>query len=243
MLESSKNDYKSLRNIVYIAIVFAVVSCITILYTSLFTARLVRILYATVLIGFYFIRFKQRKKTFQLALVFFWMRDVSGIYYEASLGVFFYFGLGTIAYLLLFFKQLKNLMRLKFEAPSIVATGLFTLACFIILFNLKYLLGDASEGSSVIYYFYFLGTSIIVLILLSFYYYYRMGSLRALIFSFAIFSLMISDVSSYFGYYLGVSPLFLITGVFYIIALVLLINFLARPSLISEENRIENDLI
>ncbi|WP_028377577.1 hypothetical protein [Leeuwenhoekiella sp. MAR_2009_132] len=177
-----------------------------------------------------------------MALIFFWMRDVCAIYYEANLGVFFYFGLGTVAYLLLFFKQLKNLMHLKFEAPSIIATGLFTLACFIILFNLKYLIGDASEGSIVIYYFYFFGTSIIVLILLSIYYYYRMGSLRALVFSFAIFSLMISDVSSYFGYYLGVNPLFLITGVFYIIALVLLINFLVRPSLISEENRIENDL-
>lgn len=218
-------DLERFQMLLALGVVVVIVNSLAVLFFPTLISRLLRSAGSTILIGFFIFSFLGQRKLLILALIAFWLRDIAAIFYEDGLIVLGYFICGGIAYFSLFFKQLKKLLRFKLITPSITITGLVVLACFAMLYSLESVLAMQDHERSLIYYYYFLGISIVFLLLLAIYYYYRFGSLRALLFSFAVVSFTISDIAAYLGIYLENYLFFLITRIFYFAGLLVLMNF------------------
>ncbi|MFD2828627.1 hypothetical protein ACFSYG_19265 [Leeuwenhoekiella polynyae] len=195
-------DLERFQMLFAIGLGLVIVNCLAVLFFPTFISRMLRFVGSTLLIGFFVFSFPKQSKVLMLALIAFWLRDIAAIFYEDSLISLGFFICGGIAYFSLFFRQLKNLLRFKLMTPSFAITGFVVLACFGMLYSLESVLAIQDHERSLIYYYYFLGISIVFSLLLAIYYYYRLGSLRALLFSFAVFSFAISDIAAYLGIYL-----------------------------------------
>ncbi|WP_442844548.1 hypothetical protein [Leeuwenhoekiella sp. H156] len=222
-----------------IGVLLIAINFIAVLFFPTDASRVIRFAGSTVLNGYFLIVFPAHRKKLIITLIAFWFRDIAAIFYEDGTNDWGFFICGGIAYLSLFIRQLKSLWRFKIITPSITITGFVVLACFVILYSLESVLDMAEHDRDLIYYFYFLGISIVFLILLAVYYYYRIGGVRALSFSFAVFAFTISDIAAYFGVYMEDHLFFLVTRTFYLAGLIMLMNYaITRPDA-GEEDLVE----
>ncbi|PHQ31270.1 hypothetical protein [Leeuwenhoekiella nanhaiensis] len=221
---SIKNSER-FKTLAGICAVLILINVLAVFFFSAYLSRTVRFVGSTILISYFLVVFPQQRNKVLLVLGAFWLRDIAAIFYEEDSNTLGYFIFGAIAYLGMFFRQLKSLLRFKIITPSITITGVVVLACFGLLYSLESILDEGEYEHSLIYYYYFLGISIVFSILLAIYYYYRIGGLRALLFSFAVFSFTISDIAAYLGIYQENYSFFLVTRIFYFAGLLMLMNF------------------
>jgi len=235
---SIKNSER-FKTLTGICAVLILINILGVFFFSVYLSRTVRFVSSTILISYYLLVFPNQRKKITLVLAAFWLRDIAAIFYEEDSNTLGYFIFGVIAYLGMFFRQLKSLLGFKIITPSISITGVVVLACFGMLYSLESILAGGEYNRSLIYYYYFLGISIVFSILLATYYYYRIGGLPALLFSFAVFSFTISDIAAYLGIYQENYLFFLVTRIFYFAGLLMLMNFSLSQDAEQDENVIE----
>ena len=235
----SVKELERFKMLADIGVLLIVINVIAVLFFPTHPSRVIRFAGATVLNGYFLIAFPAHRKKLIITLLAFWLRDIAAIFYEVGSNDWGFFICGGIAYLSLFLRQLKSLLRFKIITPSITITGFVVLACFVILYSLESVLDMSEHDRDLIYYFYFLGISIVFLILLAIYYYYRIGGVKALSFSFVVFAFTISDIAAYFGIYLEDQLFFLVTRTFYFAGLITLMNFAITRTDVGEDDLVE----
>lgn len=218
-------ELQNFRTLLAVGIFAIIFNVIAVLYLPTYVSRSLRFIGSTILISSFLISFPKQRNSLLLVLIAFWMRDISAIFYGTGASGIGYFICGGIGYFALFFRKLKRMMRYKIITPSFLVTTFFIIAFILILYTLESVFDESVVENSIIYYFYFLGTSILLLVLLAIYYYYRIGGMRALLFSFAVFSFTLSDIAAYYGIFLEESLFFIATRIFYFVGLLTLINF------------------
>lgn len=218
-------ELQTFRTLLAVGIFAIIFNIIAVLYFPTYVSRSFRLIGSTTLITSFVISFPKQSKSLLLVFIAFWIRDITAIFYGTGANGIGYFICGGIGYFGLFFRKLKRMMRYRIITPSFVVTTFFIIAFILILYTLESVFDERVVENSIIYYFYFLGTSILLLVLLAIYYYYRIGGLRALLFSFAVFSFTLSDIAAYYGIFLEENLFFIATRLFYFVGLVTLMNF------------------
>ena len=152
---SIKNSER-FRALAGICAVIVLINILAVFFFSAYLSRTFRLIGSTILISYFLVVFPQQRKKIVLVLGAFWLRDIAAIFYEEDSNTLGYFIFGVIAYLGLFFRQLKSLLRFKIITPSISITGIVVLACFGMLYSLESILGEGQHDRSLIYYYYYL---------------------------------------------------------------------------------------
>ena len=230
-----------LKNLIYLGGILIVCNTLATIFFNLTVMRYTRFISSVLILVYYQFVMPKHNKLFFFAIAAFVLRDYFMISYEDQKNTYLFFTCGFIAYTLLTIKQVRNLLRFRFEFPPLLAIGLFALISFFILCVLESLVQEYFLNVQTSYLFYAMGTSLICLIFVAIYYYYRLGNLRSLVFSFGVFSLMISDVNLCVAYYLGCTSLDIPVRVFYILGLVLIINYGVNTAMRKKEMNLKEE--
>lgn len=240
-LEISSAKRPLLNYLTFVGVLLFLCNAFSLFYLPDFEARGVRLASSLFIVLYYIFLLPKYSRLLMVILIFFVLRDISAMVYETTLGAYGYFSFGLLAYLVLTFKQFRNLKHYRFEHPSVVSILVFALASIFILYNLETAVEPYFKYASTAIFFYVLGLSIILLLFMAVYYYYRLGSLRSLVFCFSVFAFMISEVLSNFAYYADLFHLFVFVRFFYFAGLILLIYYGVSRELRTKEDKFSKE--
>lgn len=198
---------------------------VVIIYYSLETSRMVRVL-STFAIFCFFIYYKKYWQGFVfLALVLFTVRDIFIVNYEVSHYKTASFIFTILAYLSLIYFALKKLKFKKFT-PIILAYAVGMVGLNI--FNLYYLSDPLQEGLDnkiQLALFYVQGGVLLLLGFVAYLYYDRFFGKTPLHYLYFVICFIFSDLCGLAAYFYKIEAAFYLERSFYILALYLLVNF------------------
>ncbi|MFI8378620.1 hypothetical protein [Leeuwenhoekiella sp. NPDC079379] len=231
-----------LNKLVYLGGFLIICNVLSVIFLPVITTRYLRLISSVIILLYYLFLLPKHNLLFFFAIAAFIVRDYFSIYYESQTSTYLYFVFGFIAYSILVIKQARNLRLYRVQLPSLLSLVLFAIASFFILILLETLVKENFTSSATTYFFYSMGTSIILLLFIAIYYHYRLGNLRSLIFSFSVFSFMISDAICCFAYYMDLYNLYIAVRLFYILGLILLTNYAVNSTLRKKELSFKEEL-
>ena len=242
-----QNNFKTekkmlkLSNLVFCAVVIAVLNILAISFLSPIPMRGVRLISTCLFLSYYTFFISGRNKYVVAILIALVARDYFYIHYEQDDYDYYFFAFSILSYILLLIKQWRKLIKYKFQTPSLLVGALLTFAFAFMLVQLEEIASPEFREPGITYAFYIFGSAIIALLLSSLYYYYRVGSRRSIIFCFLAYSWLITDVASCFAYYVSIYEMYYLERIAYVTSLFLLINYGLNTGLLDRERKYSTD--
>ncbi|MCW9038158.1 hypothetical protein [Altibacter sp.] len=217
-----------------LCIIFLVINMATVALLPIELSRLVRV--STTLLLLLFLSYHRGHKQLIvfLGILFFALRDSLIIDYETEFNKTFVFIITIFAYLLLVSVPLKKL-RLSKSTPVIIIFVLTLIALNV--FNVYYLSDVVRNELDTPYQlvlFFVQGAVLIVLGFVGFMYNERVEGKTPLIYLYFVLCFILSDLCGLAAYFFKFEPAYFPERAFYIIGLVLLVNFSLNQKIIQE---------
>ncbi|WP_010228853.1 hypothetical protein [Gillisia marina] len=217
---------KNLKTLfIVIGVILLIANFYIILEFGLLESRWLRILGTTVLFSIFLIGSKRKEPFLFLAFLLLLLSDFLLIKYEVP----------WIKKLTFIFVIMAYLSLIKHIRPYVrnLETNLFQKGLFVGILGINivmlYLLIDMAgtkwDDSWHTFLFYLYGMSMIVMVVLGFSYSNRYSNKSSFYFLWAVLGLVISDISGFMAYYLGVELFYFPDRLFYIIGLLCLVRF------------------
>ncbi len=217
---------KNLKTVlIVIGVILLIANFYIILEFGLMESRWLRILGTTVLFSIFSIGSKRKEPFLFLAFLLLLLSDFLLIKYEVP----------WIKKLTFIFVIMAYLSLIKHIRPYVrnLETNLFQKGLFVGILGINivmlYLLIDMAgtkwDDSWHTFLFYLYGMSMIVMVVLGFSYSNRYSNKSSFYFLWAVLGLVISDISGFMAYYLGVELFYFPDRLFYIIGLLCLVRF------------------